>query len=160
MTANFSKQRIQRMTDFSTQQVKAFKKFFAHPPVTSGIDVPEKFLLLFVLFEVSIRLVGRYYRERNGEKKKSTTHVPLDIGVVRRSFEHFCIQVSDERLDLLLNSDLTKRNKKSARNLRNGLAHQWKAEDVKEVKERYDALSSALTEVIAAIKARVDGAAK
>lgn len=148
------------MTDFRTQQVKELRKLFAHSPVTAGLGVPEKFLLQFVLFEASVRLVGRYYRERNGEKRKSTTHVPLDIGVVRRSFEHFCIQVSDERLDLLLNSDLTKRNQKSARNLRNGLAHQWKAEDVREVKERYDALSSALTEVIAAIKARVDGAAK
>lgn len=69
-------------------------------------------------------------------------------------------RLSDERLDLLLNSKLIKREEKSARNLRNGLAHQWKADDVKEVTDRYAALSSALTEVIAAIRVRVDGAAK
>ena len=32
----------------------------------------------------------------------------------------------------------------------------WKAADVKEVKYRYEALSSAFTKVIAAIKARVE----
>ena len=42
----------------------------------------------------------------------------------------------------------------SARNLRNGLVHRWKAEDVEEVRERYEVLSGALTEMIAAIKTR------
>lgn len=148
------------MTDFSTQQVKMFKKLFAHPPLPTGFGIPEKFLLQFVLFEALVRLVGGYYRERITQKKKSNAHTPIDISVVWRSFAYFCISVSRERLDLLLNSSLTRRNAKSARNLRNGLAHQWKAEDVKEVKDRYDGLSNALTGAIDAIKARVDIAAK
>ena len=148
------------MTDFRTQQVKAFKKLLAHQPKTSGTDVPERFLLQFVLFEATVRLVGRYYRERNGEQKKSNGHTSLDIGVVKNSFEYFRIHISGERLNLLLNSKLIKRGEKSARNLRNGLAHQWKAEDVKEVTDRYVALSNALIAVIAAINARIDGAMK
>lgn len=148
------------MTDFRTQQVKAFKKLFAHPPKTTGIDAPERFLLQFVLFEATVRLVGRYYHERNGEKKKSSGHVPLDIGVVKSSLEYFHIRVSGERLDLLLNSKLIKRGAKSARNLRNGLAHQWKVADVKEVTDRYVALSNGLTAVVVAINARIDGAMK
>jgi hypothetical protein len=149
------------MTDFSTQQVKMFNKLFAHPPVGTGFGVPEKFLLQFVLFEALVRLVGHYYRERTTtQKKKSNAHTPLDISVVKRSFLHFHILVSEERLDLLLNSSLTIRNAKSARNLRNGLAHQWKAEDVKEVNGRYKTLNGALTEVIDVIKERVDSAKK
>jgi len=148
------------MTDFSTQQVKMLKKLFSHPPVATGFGIPEKFLLQFVFFEAVVRLIGHYYRERTGQKKKSTSHESLNIDVVRRSFVHFGISVAYERLDLLLDSSLTTRNAKSARNLRNGLAHQWKAEDVKEVKARYKALSSALTEVIDAVKRRVGSAAK
>lgn len=148
------------MTDFSTQQVKALKKLFAHPPETKGFGNPEKFLLQFVFFEAVVRLIGHYYRERTGQKKKSTSHESLNIDVVRRSFTYFSISVADQRLDLLLDSSLTTRNAKSARNLRNGLAHQWKAEDVKEVKARHEALSNALTEVIDAVKKRVGNAAK
>lgn len=148
------------MTYFSTPQVKMFKKLLAHPPVTSGLGIPEKFLMRFVLFEALVRLVGRYYRERHDQRKKTETHAPLDIEVVKRSFAHFFIPVSDERFSFLLNSKLTKRHEKSARNLRNGLAHHWKVDDVTEVKNRHAALNSALSEVVDAIKVRVDGSAK
>ena len=134
-----------------------FKKLLAHPPMTSGLEIPEQFLMRFVLFEALVRLVGRYYRERHGQRTKTGTHAPLDIEVVKRSFAHFFITVSDERFSFLLNSKLTKRYEKSARNLRNGLAHHWKAEDVTEVKNRYAALNSALTKVVDAIKVRIDG---
>ena len=147
------------MTNFSVQQAKSFKKLFAHSPVSTGFGVPEKFLLQYILFEALVRLVWSYYRDRTNQKKKSNAHVSLNIEVVRRSFLYFNIRVSDERLDLLLNSNLTKRNEKSARNLRNGLAHHWKIEDANEVKTRYKALSSALTGAINAIRARIDSVA-
>lgn len=137
-----------------------FKKLFAHPPKVTGLGMPEKFLLRFVFFEAVVRLIGHYYRERTGQKKKSTSHESLNIDVVRRSFAHFGISVADERLGLLLDSKRIKRKEKSARKLRDGLVHQWQADDVKEVTDRYKALSSALTEVIDAIKARVESTAK
>ena len=148
------------MTGFSTQQVKALKKLFARPPETRGLGNPEKFLLQFVFFEAVLRLVGHYYRERAGQKKKSTSHESLNIEVARRSFAHFGILVADLRLDLLLDSGMTTRNMKSARNLRNGLVHRWKAEDVKEVIDRYIELNKALTGVINAIKVRIEIAAE
>ncbi|MEI7457314.1 MAG: hypothetical protein WCK93_11395 [Nitrosomonadales bacterium] len=148
------------MSDFSVQQVKIFKKLFAHPPVSAGLGIPEKFILKFVLFEASVRLVGHYYRERTTPQKKTNAHIPLDISVVKRSFAYFGILVADERLALLLGSNLTRRNTKSARNLRNGLAHHWKVEDVKEVTRRYDEIFSALENVIDVIKVRVDCAKK
>ncbi len=122
--------------------------------------MPEKFLLQFIFFEALIRLIGRYYRERTGQKKKIISHESLNIDVVRRSFAHFGISVADERLGLLLDSNRSLRNIKSARNLRNGLAHHWKFEDVKEVTRRYDEIFSALKDVIDVIKVRVDCAKK
>lgn len=149
------------MTNFGAHQVKMFKKLFAHPPkvTATGLGMPEKFLLRFVFFEAVVRLIGHYYRERAGQKRKSTSHESLSINVVRRSFVHFGISVADQRLDLLLDSSMATRNAKSARNLRNGLVHRWKAEDVKEVIDRYEDLSNALTGVIDAIKARVESVA-
>lgn len=44
------------MTDFSTQQAKMFRKMFADPPMTSGLEMPETFLLQFALFEALARL--------------------------------------------------------------------------------------------------------
>lgn len=148
------------MVDFSSQQINVFKKLYNYPPVSTGRGMPEQFLLQFVLFESLIRLVGHYYRERNSQKKKSDVHVSLDISVIKRSLLHFHIHVDDDRLGLLLDSKLTKRNTKSARNLRNGLAYQWKSEDVKEVKERYVEFDNALIGVVNSIKARVYSAGK
>lgn len=141
------------MTDFTTQQRTILRKLFENPPVTTGLGNAEKFLLQYVFFEALVRLIGDGYREHM-QNKKSNAYEPLKINVVRRSFTHFCIQESDECFDLLLNSKSTKRKHNSARNLRNGLVHRWKAEDVEEVRERYEVLSGALTEMIAAIKTR------
>ncbi len=65
------------MNDFSTQQIKMFKKLFAHPPVATEFGIPEKFLLQYVLFEALVRLIGKYYRERNPQKKNSNEHTPI-----------------------------------------------------------------------------------
>lgn len=143
------------MTDFNKQQVKTLKKLFARPPITTSLEKPEKFLLQFVLFEASVRLVGTYYRNRINSQKKMSGHESLNIVVVKRSFQHFGISVSDERMSLLLDSKLTKRNEKSARELRNGLAHRWHPEDVSEVAARYDILSQALAEVVSQIKVKI-----
>lgn len=143
------------MTNFNNQQIKVFKKLFAHPPMTTALGNPEKFLLQFVLFEASVRLVGTFYRNRINNQKKVTGHESLNIDVVRRTFLYFDISVSDERLSLLLDSKLTKRNQKSARALRNGLAHRWHSEDVNEVTARYEILSHSLAEVVDQIKLKI-----
>lgn len=143
------------MAGFSAQQIKILGKLIAHPPVHTSSGIPEKFLLQFIFFEALARLVGHFYRDLSTKKKKTTVHAPLHIDVVERSFEYFGITTVDAHLRLLLDSNSTKRGCKSARELRNGLVHQWKAEDVKEVNTRRDDLSNALTGAIDAIKARV-----
>jgi hypothetical protein len=127
------------MTDFSARQVKTMKQLFSYLPSTRGFGKPEKFLLQFVSFEAAVRLVGHYYLARNNQKRKPTSHEPLNIEVVRRSLKHFGVQISDALLDNLLASK-TKRDHKSARDLRNGLVHHWRIEDVKEVETRFENL--------------------
>ena len=148
------------MANFSAPQVKMLRKLLARAPRAKGYGNSEKFLLQFVLFEALIRLVGNHYRERINQKKKLTGHEPLNIEVVRRSLAHFCIQISDPLLGNLLDSQRTTRNDKSARNLRNGLAHHWKVEDVKEVEIRFATLSGDLSLAIDKIKMRADNARK
>lgn len=148
-----------KMSEFSSQQAKFLRKLFSIAPSSNGLSNPEAFLLQFVLFEASLRLVGRYYRERFPQKKKSTAHESLNIEVVKRSLAYFSIPVSSERLVQLLSSELAKRNQKSARNLRNGLAHQWNVEDIREVTDRFTDLSHGLAGVIDAIRTRA-GCAK
>jgi hypothetical protein len=132
------------MTEFNAQQMKTMKQLFSHLPSTIGFGNAEKFLLQFVSFEAAIRLVGRYYRARIYQKKKPTGYEPLNIEVVRRSLKYFDVQISDELLDNLLASK-TKRDHKSARDLRGGLVHHWKIEDVKEVEARFENLCGNLS---------------
>ena len=51
---------------------------------------------------------------------------------------HFEMQFDSAMLELLLDSKLENRNKKSARNLRNGMVHQWLERDCNEAANRYD----------------------
>ncbi|MCU6433971.1 hypothetical protein LPB67_09345 [Undibacterium sp. Jales W-56] len=143
-----------QMAEFSSQQAKFLRKLFSIAPSSKGLAEPEAFLLQFVLFEASVRLVGRYYRERSGQKKKSTAHESLNIEVVKRSLAYFSIPVSDERLVQLVSSELRKRNQKSARKLRDGLAHQWNVEDRREVTDRFKDLTNGLAGVVDAIRMR------
>jgi hypothetical protein len=141
------------MPDFDANQIDMLAKLFARPPRATGFGKAEKFLLQFVFFEALVRLVGRHYRDRTGQNEKSGMHQSLRVDVVRRSLAHFAIQISDQKIEVLLGSRLKTRMHKSARNLRNGLAHEWKLEDVQEVDDRYEALSHDLVEAIGAIEA-------
>ena len=117
------------MTLLSTQQRRALQKQVKDCP-PSEADV-RMFLDDFYFLEALIRTIGRYYRNRSGTKPKMEKHESLNRDVVARSFQHFGIFVSGDLLDLLLSSDRKKRNEKSARNLRNGIAHNWNKEDRK-----------------------------
>jgi hypothetical protein len=58
----------------------------------------------------------------------------------------------DSSLSILLDSRLTKRNRKSARNLRNGIVHQWKEGDCREVTARYSELQACFTKFSEALR--------
>jgi hypothetical protein len=143
---------VLEMTDFSRQQAKELKKLMARPPVLSRSKDAnaETFVLRYLFMEATLRAVGNYYRHRN-RKPAASAELSLNIDVVKRSLSHFDIAVHPERLVLLLDSKLVKRNAKSARQLRNGLVHRWDAGDATEVKERRNQLFEAIQGLLEAV---------
>ena len=122
----------------------------APPPDPAVTD----FLNSFYYFEALVRTIGRYYRGRHGVASKSETHERLYRDVVARSFRYYGISLPDSTLDLLLSSGLKKRGAKSARNLRNGVAHTWSKDDRVEICARFTQLIGALEKAFTAIDQR------
>lgn len=141
------------MTDFSRQQVKQLRLLLARQPAHAGENTPEGFLLRYVFFEAATKTVGKYYRESIGREKKviAATKEVLQLPLVQKWLEHFAIKVHLEQLKLILDSSLKRRDNKSARELRNGLVHQWSEKDAEEVISRFKVLDRALVSVISAI---------
>lgn len=110
------------------------------------------FLEAFCFFEALARTIGRYYRARHGARSSPEAHESLNRDVVGRSFKYFGVSLSEHTLDLLLSSERMKRGSKSARNLRNGVAHNWTKEDRAEICTRYVCLRGALDKGICAIQ--------
>ena len=144
------------MTDFRPQQAKYLSKLLARPPVGLRKKTAEGFVLRYVFLEAVLRLVGRYYHDRAGQKKKPTIEdSSLQVDVVERSLRYFAIKVSRERLDFLLASAKSARRYKSARILRNGLVHRWDAGDAAEAIDRWGDLIEAIDAVVGAVQNRV-----
>jgi len=146
------------MTDFTRQQVKQLRLLLARQPVHAGENTPEGFLLRYVFFEATTKTAGKYYRDSLGRKKTSTSVAKevLQLPLVQKWLDHFSLNVHPEQIKLILDSNLKHRGSKSARELRNGLVHQWGADDAREVMSRFKSLDRALLAVIDAI----DNAAK
>lgn len=145
------------MTNFSRQQNKQIRILLARPPARLGEGTAESFLLRYVYFEALVKTIGRYYRESVGRVKsvQVVNKEALQTPLVQRWLEHFSIAVHPERIKFILASSLRNRGVKSARALRNGLVHQWDAEDAEEVVKRFSVLDGALFAVIEAIDGRV-----
>ena len=134
------------MHELNTQQRKALRQILKDPPPAD--EMVRSFLDAFYHFEALLRKVENYYRCRPGAKTSGTDHRSLDIAVARRSLKHFNIKISESTLTLLLSSELKKRNSRSARNLRNAIAHNWSQADRKEVIDRHQQLMEALNTAI------------
>lgn len=141
------------MTDFTRQQVKQLRLLLPRQPAHAGENTPEGFLLRYVFFEALIKTVGKYYRDGLGRKKTNTaaSKEVLQLPLVQKWLDHFALKVHPEQTQLLLDSNLKHRGSKSARELRNGLVHQWSANDAREVMSRFKSLDRALVAVIGAI---------
>ena len=141
------------MSDFSRQQVKQLRLLLARQPIHAGEKSPEGFLLRYVFFEAVSKTVGKYYRESIGRQSSmaSATKEVLQLPRVQKWLDHFALQVHPEQLRTILDSSLKYRGNKSARELRNGLVHQWSEKDAEEVISRFKMLDRALVSVISAI---------
>ncbi|HBC3969270.1 TPA: hypothetical protein KD873_004310 [Vibrio parahaemolyticus] len=141
---------------FSKTQKKNLKQLLDTLPRYELASGSEAFLLGYIAFESVSRMVWNYYRSVKANKKINETHAPLPLPTIKSAFKAYNIKVSDVVLDTILNSEKKKRGEKSARNLRNGLVHQWKYEDRKEVLDREHELIAKLSEVIEVIKNLID----
>jgi hypothetical protein len=140
------------MVTLNPQQKKALRKQLSSRPELPELRCVEGFLVRFFFFESLLRILGRYYRDRNARTKKTTARDTLNIDVVGRSLSYFGVRISVERLELLMSSGKTKKHEKSARNLRNGIVHHWSAPEISEVNLRHETLINALDEAITSIR--------
>ena len=109
------------------------------------------------MFEALLKTVLRYFRESIGTPVKKSASAPesMQLTSVKASMLHFSVRVHPDLIARLLDSALRKRGSKSARRLRNGLAHMWDANDATEVLDRFDHLNRDLLAVINAIEMKV-----
>ena len=137
------------MRQMSTPQRKTLLKLLKEqPPADAKI---HNFLVQYFHLEGLLQTIGRYYRSRNGLGLIVSDHEALNIAVVSRSLKCYGAIVPELILESLLDSRLTRRGHRSARNLRNAIVHRWQREDRLEVMERSRALDDLFKSVIAAI---------
>jgi len=133
------------MAEYSTKQKKELRKLCESKPLCiEGMGKAECFVLCFIFFEAQSRKIWHYYRCRKVYKQESKAGIP--IVELKKAMAHFGMQFDDDKLNILLDSRLVARGKKSARNLRNGMVHQWLAADCKEAGKRLDEFRSCFQE--------------
>ena len=139
------------MAEFSSQQKKALRELQTRTPAcASGLGNAECFLLNYITFEAQARKVWHFYQCRKNRKKESKAGIPIDE--LKKAMTHFEMQFDNAMLELLLDSKLKSRNEKSARNLRNGMVHQWLEDDCNEAANRYNDFLLLFNEFDAALK--------
>ncbi len=143
------------MNALQTSQITALAALLVRRPQVQLAGPVEQFVLQYVFFEAALRIVLAGYRNRASVK---TTKVHSDRviqkNVVVSSFAHFGILVTQADVDHLLDSKRRNRGSKSARELRNGLIHEWNADDAKEVEARASYLLALLASGLQSIEAR------
>ena len=130
------------MAEFSKAQRRFLRKLQGRLPACSACNKKAvSFMFEYVSFEAQARKIWHYYRCR--KKKKSESRAGIPILELEKAQDYFDIKLDPEILKLLLDSKREKRGKKSARNLRNGMFHQWLEKDCNEASQRYEEFSHA-----------------
>lgn len=142
------------MANFSKQQSRELRRMIdRRPRCIDTQHCAENFLLKYVGFEAVARKLWHYYRCRKTSRKVSTSSIPLPELI--KACANFCIGLSDDTLKLLLDSTLDRRNFKSARNIRNGIVHNWSPEDCKEASDRFSELAQHFDAFFSALEAEL-----
>ncbi|WP_287830906.1 hypothetical protein [Idiomarina sp.] len=136
----------------SNKNVEFILKTLKNKPCLSNLKEtsPEYFLLNYIQFETLTRLLLKY---ADSNLKPSS---PIRMDSVTKAFNTFNLSISDQKLDILLNSKLNKVGSRSAKNLRNALVHAWSESARHEVESRSSILNKAIFEVINSIKELVN----
>jgi len=142
-----------REKEFSIQQKKALKALYVRLPCINTAN-PESFLLKYVGFESVARKVWNYSRKIK-KKEVGDSHASIPAPSLNKALKAFGVQLNELVVERLLSSDMTKRGSKSARNLRNGIVHQWSEPDCNEIKLRYSDLLNDMDKFMKSIKEKL-----
>jgi hypothetical protein len=142
------------LATFSKLQDRELRKLLKRLPISQREKTAESFLLSYIGFESVSRKIWQYYRCRKMTKSESHSGIPLPE--LKKAFNYFQISVTDSVLTGLLSSTLDKRNSKSARNLRNAIAHSWKQPDCDEAIHRFSEFKQHFTHVINSVQITMD----
>lgn len=143
---------VNKHFNFSKKQIKSLKNLSSSLPNCELTEGAESFLLCYISFEAICRKIWNFYRSAKSNKIINETHASLPLPAIKKVFKAYNFKISDAIFDDLLDSNKKKRNEKSARELRNGLIHQWKDQDRIEVIQREKELIRKLSLVINAVK--------
>ncbi|MCX0438198.1 hypothetical protein [Aeromonas veronii] len=132
----------------SHQQIRSLRQLIARLPPERKDRDEAAFLFSFISAESLLRSVWAYYRQT------PETPMTLQLPEIKKSLKHFNIQVNEQALETLLGSS-SKRGQKSARNLRNGMAHHWQKEDCAEAVARLSEFQRCVDHLIEQIEPKI-----
>ena len=138
-------------------QINYLKRLLFRRPIYDGGGAAERFILNYIIFEAVLNyIISEYRLEINfgKDKKNKDKYVRKDTAI--RALAHFEILMPCGNIDLLLDSKAKRRGEKSARNLRNGIVHEWHSEDIEEVKSRSSELEKLFTVFLSAVAHLID----
>lgn len=134
------------------QQRKALRSLFSKQPSVEQLQSLNRFLNVYFQLESVLRKLCHYHREGLSKPRITKEFQSLNIQYVRSAAKSFGIRLPEDSLTEVLDSSKTKRNEKSARELRNAIVHQWSIPDIIEIAEREKILSSCMSAVLSAIE--------
>ena len=142
-TKNASRKKPDRQ--LSRQQKRTLRQLIERLTLVHVNQNEAAFLFSFISVESLLRRVWAYYRQTD------ETPVKLALPEIKKSLSHFYIAINEQALEKLLGSS-DKRGEKSARNLRNGMVHNWQKGDCAEAVERLSEFKKCVDHLIEQIK--------
>lgn len=103
-------------------------------------DKLGNFISLYIDSEATAKKYVQYYKK--DKKQKSTDKFEsLKYSEVEKAVKYFGLNIDNKLIAQIFKSSNGKRNKKTPRQLRNGIIHSKSSKDIEEIEQRFDELS-------------------
>ena len=126
------------------------RKFFLDKPERA--DYRQKisiFLEKFVLCEVGTKkALVKYYENKGNDKNVEAINMPIDD--IRKALEFAGFDITEMSIEKMFKKN-NARSSKSARDIRNAIAHDWSVNDIQELIDRWDEFQEILYNYIGII---------
>ena len=103
-------------------------------------DKLVKFISLYIDSEATAKKYVQYYKK---DKKQKITggFESLNYSDVQKAVKYFSLNIDNKLIAQIFESGKGNRNKKTPRQLRNGIIHSKSSKDIEEIEQRFDELS-------------------